>query len=361
MKVFPKKIIYVILFIFFVFSPVGGEASVGLSVSPQKIDKVIFPGETYRSKFRLGNQSQVPLPVSVNVVAFGADDVTGEMHFNTPDPYCPSLWFNFESTNILLDPEESKVVNFMIKVPDGAEPGGYYVFIYFQPTVLPSFIDGVGPKVLPVVGVPVLISTAFLEDLGEGYQFDVVDFSVSKNERISLLEDTVDRFKRGGVMLASVLSADSVDTKEVKIKGSLTQVVRRSPDSFSITIKNNDIYHIKPSGTLFVYNVLGMKVGEASFQGQTVLPGKSRELSIKMEEKVGSGFLSLLGYTAGLDVKAISPVRGTVGASDDDISLYFFSVTSLYIVVVLILILSSVFLLRRRIKAVAVYLVLGKK
>ena len=109
--------------------------------------------------------------------------------------------------------------------------------------------------------------------------------------------------------------------------------------SFILRIKNNDIYHIKPSGKVLVYNIYGKKAGEAEIPQRTILPGKTRVFPIEFKPEIPerlkwlpasvSNFLVrnlFLGkYQAKLEITAKSPVVDGVFDPDIDSILTFFS------------------------------------
>ena len=124
----------------------------GLAVSPQIFELDVFPDETMPKRIKLKNKSAVAMPIAVRVVEFTADENSGEMVFDEAlqDPSLAShKWFKIENPNFILDPGETKKVNFTIEVPENAEPGGHYTVMLFEPR-LPSFYFKEGrPRAVP--------------------------------------------------------------------------------------------------------------------------------------------------------------------------------------------------------------------
>lgn len=244
--------------------------SLGLSVNPQIFELDVFPGETHNLKIKVGNLSDVPMPIEVLVTDFTAAEISGEMLFDESlqDPSIASRkWFEIENPNFILEAKEKEELHFKILVPENAEPGGHYSVILFEPR-LPSFYFKEGqPRAIPVVGVLFLLSVKTLALEPEVQQkLEVVEFSLLKEERIVFLENFFSSFT-GSIALAAKIDIN---------------ILEKSPSKFILQIKNNDIYHHKPGGKLVIYNTFGKKVGETDIRKTTILPGKTRQLPVEI-------------------------------------------------------------------------------
>ena len=58
-------------------------------------------------------------------------------------------------------------------------------------------------------------------------------------------------------------------------------IAKKAPSKFILKLKNNDIFHLKPRGDVFIYDVFGKKVGEAEIPQKTILPGMTRQFPIE--------------------------------------------------------------------------------
>ncbi len=340
--------------ILFLFLPLISLARIELGVAPQKLDLVILPGDIYKGQFKIANFSEISLPLSIKIVPFGAEDETGKTIFQEITPDSPVFWFEFEKKEMILEPGETKRINFQIKIPKDVNPGGYYVFIYFEPRYPPDYLMKIGPKVVPMIGVPVLISTTLLalESPETGKELEVVEFSVLEKERAKNLEKTLSFISKG---LASIGRVEAAKNPEITI-------TKTKPSFFNVKIKNNDIYHIKPFGTLLLYNVFGKEIAKADFLGQTILPGKTMVFQIKLENK-NQGFqipLSDLKLKAEFNLRAQSPVRGEIVLKEKISTLSLFSLSSIYFLIAFAIILILGWLMRKRLKA-AVMVLIGRK
>jgi len=275
-----KVVLVIILFIISVggfFFPLVGAAqqepvSLGLSVSPQVFELDIFPGEKIVERIKIGNLSEVAMPIEVRMTDFTAEENSGEMLFDESlqDLSIASRkWFKIEKPNFILERGEKEEIQFTISVPENAEPGGHYSVMLFEPR-LPSFYFKPGqPRTIPVVGVLFLTSvkTFSLEPEVE-QKLEIVEFSLPEEERLVALENFL------SMVLGSVAQAAEFT------------ISKKSPSEFILRVKNNDIYHIKPSGKVLIYNFWGQKVGEAEVPRRTILPGKIRQFPIEFSPKI---------------------------------------------------------------------------
>lgn len=362
-KIYPRRIwlMFIIPLIMFCFYPLNQvqASSVGLSVAPQKFNLTVLTGDSYQGSFKLKNQSNISLPVSVRTIPFGAEEGTGKMRFKEPDPRSPDSWINLKTSELILKPGENRRLDFQVNVPDNTEPGGYYVFAYFKPRIPSYQLQKRGPEVIPVVGVPFLISTTPLTlNQEKSKDFQVVKLSIPKKERVLFLENAIKKVKKSFAYLGKNVALAATGGGQRNIGA---QIVNTKPSKFTINIKNNDIYHIKPEGTLSIYNTFGDKVGEAKLPGETILPGKSRDFTVMLDETESndpsalSGYLSNIfsvgKYRAELDIKADSPVRKEILPERGNPSLIFFSLTPFYLLVIFVTILLILYWGRKRIKS----------
>ena len=250
-------------------------SSLGLSVSPQIFEFDVFPGEKIPQKIKLRNLSEVPLPILVKVTDFTAEEDSGEMEFDesAQDPIIASRkWFKIESPNLILESREKKDINFEILVPENAEPGGHYAVMLFEPQ-LPSYYFKPGqPKSIPVIGVLFLLSvkTLSLEPASLERPIEIVEFRIPKEERLQNFEKA----------LASIFHMIP------GVSAAAINIVEKTPSSFSLIIKNNDIYHHKLSGKILIYNYFGKRVGEAEIKTTTVLPDKTRRFPVNFSQTI---------------------------------------------------------------------------
>ena len=271
-----KKIIFYLILVSCLLSLVSianaQSDDLGLSVYPQIFEMDVFPGQEVEQEIFLTNIGQMALPVNVELSDFSAEENSGEMFFDDSmnDPIISSkTWFEIENKNLILEPDEKRKINFKIKVPENAEPGGHYSVMFFKPQI-PSFYFKAGqPKTVPVVGVLFLLSVSnlSLEPVVSDNLVEVAEFSIPETERLLGVEKVFANIS-GLIPGVGVAQASVVD---------------KTPEKFMLKIKNNDIYHHKIEGRAFIYNFFGKMVGEIEIKKTTVLPGKVREFPVDVQ------------------------------------------------------------------------------
>lgn len=272
------KIFLVLIFfisgLLFPFIASAQNISPSLSVSPHTFDLGVLPGEVQTGKIKIGNRSEVALPILARTVDFSAVGEEGEMTFDELSQdisFASRKWIKIENPSFILNPGETKEVYFTIQVPENAEPGGHYAVMLFEPQ-LPSFYFEEGqPRAIPIIGVLFLFSVkTFALEPEVQQKLDIVEFSLPKEEKMAALENFLSSLI-GGVARATVIDIN---------------IVEKSPSKFVLRIKNNDIYHHKPQGKLLIYNTFGKKVGESEIQKATILPGKIRRFPVEFSSEI---------------------------------------------------------------------------
>ncbi|MDD4624840.1 MAG: hypothetical protein WC322_00840 [Candidatus Paceibacterota bacterium] len=344
-----QKISVILLSLLFIpFSVFAGGDSIGLSVSPQKYELDVFPGESFDYKLEIKNLSDLAMPVKIRMADFNALDDTGEMIFSEAESVS-SQWFGIDNSEIILSGKEKREVSFSFSIPNEAERGGYYNVMIFEPQ-MPSYYFKEGrPKAIPVVGVLFLISVKNLSiDSEEEFSgLQIVEFSIPKEERAEVLEKIAGVFSSRGA--ASVQSA---------YNSSALPFAEKTPSSFSVKIKNNDYYHLKSSGKIVIYDIFGNKAGETDLSQKTILPGRTRLFKSEflpempgylkwLPASISSFFLNnfFIGqYQAEVTMQGINPVSGENSGSTQKFSFAVFAWKfwlPLFIIAVLALVLRK--------------------
>ena len=272
------KILCIFVFFFVLFCVVvrAEDVSSKLLVSPHTFELKVKRGESLQDKIRILNQGGISLPISVKVVDFTAEEETGQMLFDesSQDPsFASRFWFKIENPDFILDPGEVEKVRFTIEVPENAEPGGKYAVVFFEPQ-LPSFYFKEGQmRTVPVIGALFLLSVE-VEGLTRPEEpLTIVEFNIPENLHLKRLEDFAAGFAG---LFTEVLAAE----KEV------FSIVETGHLPFTLRIKNNDIYHIKPEGKLLILANNSKIVGETEIPQTTILPGKIRQFPVEFKPEL---------------------------------------------------------------------------
>jgi len=265
-----------IIFLALIFFPflVKAENEIKLFVSPELFDLEVKRGQVLEDKIRIYNKSEAPVPIEVMVTNFSAQEESGTMTFfeepikrvggEDDISYNPRKWIKIENPNFILDPAEIEEVRFKIEIPENAEPGGHYAVALFEPK-LPSFYFEKGAvQAIPKIGVLFLFSVKVegLERTAE--PSTIVELSIPEKFHLKKIEE----------ILFKVIRAAEKEK---------FSIVETSHLPFTLSVKNNDIYHIKPEGKLEVLKENGKIVGETEIKEITILPGKIRKFPVEFK------------------------------------------------------------------------------
>lgn len=253
-----------------------GKSGQAFSISPPLVDMKAKPGQTVTAKITLTNVSNGELLIKNQFNDFGAKNETGEpsIVFDDNDSTAYSLrqWISGPPPFVLKS-KESRTIDFSIRVPKEAEPGGHYAVIMFTGTAPELEESGVALKA--GIGTLVLLRV-------EG--------------KIENKASLVEFFSSNGLFA----KASFFET------GNLGFVTR---------IKNEGNVHIKPTGTIEIKDMSGKVVQKLRFNGDpsdpkdqphSILPG-----SIRRFEQAFDQSWMLGRYEATLDVKAAGNIHIT--------------------------------------------------
>ena len=261
--------------------PSISEEPVTIAVYPPIFELELEKGQSYQNKVLLRNKSELAIPIETDVVNFTAKDEFGGISFEIHETDTKKehetdakKWFKIEKPDFILEPKGSERIKFKIDVPKDVGRGGYYGTILFKsklpsyyfekdynpPTALPATGGAPAAKAIPQIGVLFLISVG----KGGKADFEIVEFGIPEEKRIKILEKLSRNILGGSII----------------VDGSLLP--------FNLRVKNNDIYHMKPSGILEIYKFAENcspqnLIGRTEIKETTILPGKIRQFSIEFQ------------------------------------------------------------------------------
>ena len=260
-------------------------SQINLMISPEIFELQIEKGEIYNGKVKIYNKGKAPIPMEAVTSNFGAEEISGAPTFynnssgnNEEDDilFNPRKWMEIENPNFILDSGETVSIRFTISVPENAEDGGYYTVIFFEPKVSASgnlYQNESGVSVIPKIGALLLISVGERKKPTDASFLTVSEFSIPEKFHLKKLEDSV-------INITGLVSTAYAET----IKS--FSVVETSHLQFNLHIKNNDAYHIKPSGKLAILSNNGKLLGETEIRKTTILPGRTRQIPVEFNPEL---------------------------------------------------------------------------
>ena len=123
-----------------------------LTISPIRLEINGNPGETVNSKITITNESEGFNTYYPSFTNFEASGETGNPSFVEAKNDL-GTWITTDDS-ISLKPKESKEIQFQIKIPNDAEPGGHFASVFWGTSSNKAGAVSIGSK----IGVLVLLS-----------------------------------------------------------------------------------------------------------------------------------------------------------------------------------------------------------
>jgi hypothetical protein len=219
-------------------------SSQGIQISPPTATYAGNKGATQSGTIKVTNLNNTAIPVTIGKEDFAAKGEEGEIELSgNADPlYSLAPWFTLDATQLTVPELGTKEVHYTIGIPPNAEPGSRYGAITFStvPPKIPSGQSGASVQ-QTIAGI------VFLRINGQA------------KEQLS-----VATFQTGHLGAKNVWSPATWFT--------------RGPVDFLARIKNDGNVHEKPTGTITIKNLLGMKVATVPLDEHYVIPGAVRRL-----------------------------------------------------------------------------------
>lgn len=256
-----------------------------VSLSPAVFEFDVAGGEVISRTIKITNHSAVALPIKVKVVNFEAADETGGMKFVTEveeEELAAYRWLTIAPADFIIEPQATREINLTVNIPREAVPGGHYVAILFEPQLPSWYFSKQATKLVPVVGTLVLFSVQkwSLNNFMTASPLVITDFNLTDKGRVRT-EALVLGINR---LLAWLQINQALAASDFLVYQSV-------PREVVLRLKNNSIFHIKPSGRLAVFNIFGKQVAEADLERTTILPQKVRRIPLTLNWQSQAGFL----------------------------------------------------------------------
>lgn len=251
--------------VFFLFSSsVAWAQSVGIRISPVRIEDIVDNEQVISETLKVTNQSNSPRTLYAYIRDFRAEGESGSPRLlapgSEPGPYLAS-WIDITSEGVEFEPSEEKTIPFTIRVPSNVGPGGYYGAILFGTKPPRLFLEGA--------------------DKGAG---------------MAIAQQT------GTLILMRVKGETDEEAKIREFTTSRGIYGTPYDVEFVIRIENNGNVHVKPVGAITLFNMFGKEVGRVSVNesGANVLPDSIRRFTENWAGVNGFGrYTARLGLSYG--------------------------------------------------------------
>ncbi len=222
-------------------APVPAHAArFSVELAPAQIELTLDPGTSSSQWVGVRNHAENPIDLTVFVRDFDLlADGSFEMQELGHTTYSAGTWLDFPVATMRLAPDETRIIDYNIVVPEDAESGGHYAAIVFE-------------------GVPV-------ETEGQ--------------------EDTTSVQIIGQVVGQVLITIPGPISRNLVIESLSvpTVVFGAGADTVSVRITNAGNVHLTPNGYVQTWGGLPSGSFDEEFGQFTLLPGASRDFQVKLE------------------------------------------------------------------------------
>ncbi len=265
MKFLAKIFLIGTMLTLFVGTQAAQAQEIGLGTNKNRFDVDSLAGQTYQDDVVVYNQSNIPLPVHIELSLWNLKPDSEDIEFITADPsFNATTWFTITPADFILDASGPKKIHFEIKVPKDAPLGSYLVMMRFQPTLPEQYFSEAGPRFIPELGVLFFINVKSLSlDQTSGYSATVSSLGPENQNRITLLN--------------TIIPTANAAVFDQAVNNVIAQ------------IKNTGTYYFKSAGTIEIKNMFGRTVLEKDLPERYLLPGSVRTIPIAVAPDAPGG------------------------------------------------------------------------
>lgn len=238
-----KKIIFILFCSFFILLLPCSIKS--LTISPPLIDLEGSPGQTIVEEFRVINETDEPVELSVSIEGFRAKGEEGQPEFVSPEEEEAEFynWIEIDKEPFILLPQTRKTIPLIIRISEKASPGGYYAAIFWSTAPPKIEEEKIAIGVVGKIGALILLKiTGEVKEEGR-----LLEFFIKERKRI----------------------------------------LNRLPVNFVVRFENTGNVHLKPEGEIEIIDVFGKIIASllVNKRRANVLPESVRKFENKWETR----------------------------------------------------------------------------
>jgi len=225
------------------------QSVIKMTAIPPRLELEAQPGEIIVDQLKVRNEGDSQLGLQLKIQDFIVNDKQGTplpVEEDLADRWASSTWITVSPQKILLNPGETKVLDFVAVVPENAAPGGHYAVVFYSP-----------------------ISNDPETQLGTGNSIAGIDPNV------------------GSLIYITVAGDIKEDARVSLLK--TPKFLEYGPVAIETEIQNFSDIHIKPLGAITIKNWLGKHVQTLKLEEQNIFPNTGRSFENTWEKKWGLG------------------------------------------------------------------------
>ncbi len=265
-KIFTSLVVASLFTAFGLANPVfAAPLSQGITVSPPTYELSANPNDVLSNTIRVTNDSDTPVTLAVSAQDFKVGGTEGSVTVtDNSGPTSFAGWFSFSTPQVQLAGKASALVPFKITVPKGAEPGGHFATVLFNPVVSAN-TSSTGASVIQRVGSLILMKVSgAINEAGSIKSFNAKSFKGSYQTVTA----------SDGKTKIYIAAAEDLGHEAPQ------SYFDHGPVAFDLLFHNSGNVHFKPAGTVTIYDVFGHKVDQVALDPRNVFPGGERRVTV---------------------------------------------------------------------------------
>ncbi len=228
-------------------APVGAQETIRtVSIVPPTVSLTLDAGGVSEGRMKVINDSGNPLTFSASVADFIVSDTQGTPNLLPPNTlskkYSAAAWIGVTPATFTVLPHQKQELNYFIQAPLDARPGGHYAAVVYSPTTASDAVKGSGAAVEAKLGTL---------------------FYIAVN--------------------------GPINEQAIVGKFSALPFAEYGPIDISTNIKNLSDLHIRPTGAIVIYDLLGRKIDSQSLSPVNIFPQASRDYKNTVGAKIMIG------------------------------------------------------------------------
>lgn len=213
----------------------GESTQLAIGVTPAIRELAVEPGKPTSFKVTVSNITRAPVPVKSTASALVPFE---DIQDQDKSMFDASGWFKVTEPAFILQPKQTREVAVTVLAPNGAEPGGHYATLFFQPLVPAQSASA---------------NTAYL-----GSKVGVLMLLVVKGN------------------IERQLSLQDINVPLVQQTG---------PVDLNVPIKNSGTVHLMPTGNIEITDITGRRIDTIALPPTLVLPKTTKLLTVPWDNK----------------------------------------------------------------------------
>jgi len=240
-----KNLVYLVILLGLAAArPASAQQITKMTVSPPRLQARVNPGQVLQKTIKIHNGGDSEMALQIKIKDFIVSDDKG-----TPLPvqakvarkWAASTWIQASPMKFIIRPGQTKMIDVAIVVPNNANPGGHYAVLFFQP---------VGS------GVEKETASAVMPSVGSLFYLTVPG-NIKENAFV--------------------------------VRMNAPRWVEYGPVKITSEIENLSDVHIRPRGTVRIYNWFGKLNSTLKLGEKNIFPGTVRRYDNTWQQHFGFG------------------------------------------------------------------------